>query len=252
MIQTTLMIMTNTEFKTVTNIYTGELTDSAIVNAKEIEIIKKLVTAKDIVLDIGANIGFMTIQLAQLAKHVYAFEPSPDNFKQLQENTKHLDNVTLENIALSDKEDIKTLYLCPYDNGMNRLYPSKWCEGGDIVKEIPTYSLDWYIIFWRLYDENLHNKISFIKLDVEGYEYYAIRGMEKLLQRDHPTILLEFHPPSIIESKSNPKDIYDLLKDELGYNDPINCNTDETITSYQELDKQTRDTPAVNILWKYK
>src|SRR5215211_7535318 len=128
-------------FKTVTNIYTGEETDSNIVNAKEIEIIKRLVTKQDVVLDIGANIGFMTIQLAQQAKHVYAFEPSPDNFKKLEENTKDLDNVTNYQIAVSNRVGHSPLYICPFDNGMNRLYYSKWCEGGNIFM-VPTTTID--------------------------------------------------------------------------------------------------------------
>src|SRR5215203_2223226 len=107
--------MNNHKFKTVTNIYTGEETDSNIVNAKEIEIIKRLVTKQDIVLDIGANVGFMTIQLAQQAKLVLAFEPSPDNFKQLQENTKHLHNVELFQYAVSNEIGFQKLYLCPQD-----------------------------------------------------------------------------------------------------------------------------------------
>lgn len=233
------------EFKTVTNIETGETTDSYIVNSKEIEIIKREVTANDIVLDIGANVGFMTTILAEQAKHVYAFEPEPTNYKQLEENTKHLDNVIAYKVALSDTFGFTTLYLCPNDKGMHRLYPSKWCEGGEQI-QVTKHKLD--LIHYYFLD---NTKINFIKIDVEGYEYYALKGMIKLLNRDHPTILMEFHPPSIIESKSNPKNIHYLLKNILGYNDPINCITDEVIPSYEELDKQTRDTPAVNILWKY-
>jgi FkbM family methyltransferase len=234
------------EFKTVTNIYTGELTDSAIVNAKEIEIIKKIVTKDDVALDIGANIGFMTTILAEQAKHVYAFEPSPDNYKQLQENTKGFDNVTAYPIALSNKRGYGILYTCPKDNGMNRLYNSHWCKGGEQIR-VGILPLD------RIHYFSLDNiKIDFIKLDVEGYEYYAIMGMEKLLWRDHPTVMMEFHPPTLEEAGTNPQAPYYLFKHVMGYNDPINVNTGEPITSYQELDKQTRDQPAVNILWKYK
>jgi FkbM family methyltransferase len=236
-----------TEFKTVTNIYTGELTDSTIVNAKEIEIIKKMVTKDDVVLDVGANVGFMTIQLAQLAKRVYAFEPDPDNFKQLEQVTKRLHSyVTLYNVAVSDHyDDHGILYQCPQDPGMHRMYPSKWCEGGKQIHDVVTITLDSIMPF------TLTEKIDFIKLDVEGYEYYALQGMIKLLNKDHPTLLMEFHPLSIIESGANPEDIYNLLKHEFGYDDPFNCSTDYRILSYEDLDRQTRDQPAVNILWKY-
>jgi len=241
--------MNSHKFKTVTNIYTGEETDSNIVNAKEIEIIKRLVTKDDIVLDIGANVGFMTIQLAQLAKHVYAFEPSPYNFKQLETNTQHLDNVTTYEMAVSNTTGFNTLYICPHDNGMNRLYDSKWCKGGDQIR-VSTVTIDFVHKNEYVYLDN--KKINFIKLDVEGYEYKVLQGMRQLLQRDHPTMLMEFHPPSIEEAGDSPRTIYDLLKNEFGYNDPINCNNNDCmLESYNELDKQTRDIPAVNILWQY-
>jgi len=227
-------------FKTVTNIYTGETTDSNIVNAKEIEIIKRLVTKQDIVLDIGGNVRFMTIQLAGLAKHVYAFEPSPDNFKQLVENTKHLDNITRYEVAVSNQTGYSILYLCPKDNGMNRLYDSQWCKGGDRVK-VSTVDLDGALV----------NNIKFIKIDVEGFEYKALQGMSQLLQREHPIILMEFHSPSIEVAGDSPKAIYQLLKHEFGYDNPINCNNDCVLETYDQLDANTRDTPAVNILWQY-
>lgn len=234
-----------TEFKTVTNIYTGELTDSYQVNAKEIELIKKLVTKDDVVMDIGANIGFMTTILAEQAKHVYAFEPSLDNFKQLCENTKHLDNVDRFETAVSDSNGSDKLYLCPQDPGMNRLYNSKWCKDGK-QELVLTTKIDSLVYTFK------DKKISFIKLDVEGYEYYVIKGAMKLLKRDHPTILLEFHPPSILESKSNPKDIYDMLKHDLGYNDPILVGeNNEVMKSYDQLFEITNNCPALNILWKY-
>lgn len=233
------------EFKTVTNIYTGELTDSYIVNAKEIEIIKREVTKDDYVMDIGANVGFMTTVLAGLAKHVYAFEPEPNNYDKLMQNTKNLKNVWSFDVAISDELGMKTFYLCPQDPGMNRLYNSKWCKGGEQI-EVIGGTIDHFVYTFIPKD-----KISFIKMDIEGYEYHAIRGAIKLLKRDHPTILMEFHPPSIEEAGDNPEDIYNLLKHELGYDDPFNCSTDYRILSYEDLDRQTRDTPAINILWKY-
>ena len=235
-----------TEFKTVTNIYTGETTDSNIVNAKEIEIIKREVTKDDIVLDIGANVGFMTTVLAEQAQFVYAFEPAPDNFKQLQENTKHLVNVELFEFAVCEETGgNRILYTCPQDPGMNRLYDSKWCKDGKQIQVITT-TIDYFAEFFLG-----TQKLSFVKIDIEGYEYYAIIGMEDTISRDHPTLLMEWHPPSMEEAKIKPEDFHYLLNHGLGYDNPINCNTGETIPSYEELDRQTRDQPAVNILWKY-
>src|SRR5688572_7956553 len=153
-------------------------------NLFETGIVQSLVTKDDIVLDIGANIGYFTILLARFAKHVYAFEPEPNNFKQLQENTKHLDNVDNIDIAISNRLDYTTLYLCPTDNGMHRLYKSKWCEGGEQIKNIPTTTIDRFI-YINLDNDKKKKDIKFIKIDVEGYEYKVLQGMTDLLKFYH-------------------------------------------------------------------
>jgi FkbM family methyltransferase len=189
----------------------------------------------------------MTTILAEQARYVYAFEADPNNFKQLEQNTKHLDNVESHPIALSDTIGDHVFYTCPKDNGMNRMYKSKWCEDGETL-EVPVSTID--VIFLM---SHFTHKINFVKMDVEGWEYHVIMGMVNIIQRDHPTILLEFHPPTLQEAKCNPKDLYDLLRYELGYNDPIlvGSNNNEVMTSYNQLFEITNNCPALNLLWKH-
>jgi tRNA G37 N-methylase Trm5 len=74
----------------------------------EISFLKKYVKPGWICLDIGANIGFYTLNLGKLVGaegKVYAIEPSPSNYKKLEENItiNNLDNCITSNIALSSK-----------------------------------------------------------------------------------------------------------------------------------------------------
>jgi FkbM family methyltransferase len=212
----------------------------------ECELLQRIVNKDSVVLDIGANTGTYTLYLAHLAKHVYAFEPHPDNFKQLQENTKLLDNVLRYEVAISNRSDFRFLYTCPQDNGMNRLYPSKWCEGGEQIR-VSTIKLDDAFLITE------NNKINFVKMDIEGYEYHAIKGMTKLIQRDKPIIMMEFHPPTLIEAGTDPREFYNLMINELGYYKPKHCLLPgyPTINSYEELHDYTNEIPAINILWSY-
>lgn len=212
-------------------------------NLREAHIIQKLVTKDDYVLDIGACIGEYTQILAHYAKYVYAFEPSPTNFKELEKNTKDLPNVYLYNVAVSNENGEATLYMCPTDIGMNRLYYSQYCVGGD-RHTVKTVKLDSIII-------SQIEKVKFIKMDIEGFEYYALQGMRLLLEQDRPYIMMEFHPPSILESGTNPEDIYNLLRNELGYGPPMHCYNNGIIPSYEKLFENTNNTPALNILWTY-
>jgi FkbM family methyltransferase len=212
----------------------------------ECELLQRIVNKDSVVLDIGANTGTYTLYLAHLAKHVYAFEPHPDNFKQLQENTKHLNNVLRYEAAISNRSDFRFLYTCPQDNGMNRLYPSKWCEGGEKIR-VSTIKLDDAFLITE------NNKINFIKIDVEGWEYHVIKGMTKLIQRDMPIIMMEWHPPTLEEEGTDPKHFYDLMKDELGYGNPKHCMMPgyPVINTYAELEDYTRNIPAINIIFGY-
>ena len=74
----------------------------------EIECLKRIIKKGDIVVDLGANIGYYTLILAQLVGefgHVYAFEPEPSNFELLSKNVKenNHNHVTLVQKAVSDK-----------------------------------------------------------------------------------------------------------------------------------------------------
>jgi FkbM family methyltransferase len=50
-----------------------------------------------------------------------------------------------------------TLHLCDFNNGMNRVYPSKWCSSGAV--EVETVRLD-----------DVVDRADFIKMDIEGAE----------------------------------------------------------------------------------
>ena len=211
----------------------------------ECELLQRIVNKDSICLDIGANVGTYTLYLAHLAKHVYAFEPHPENFKQLQENTKLLGNVTVSNTALSNTTGHKTLFTCPTDNGMHRLYESKWCEGGEKIR-VPVSMVD--IIF-----QDLKDKINFVKIDVEGYEYNVINGMMRILSQYKPIIMMEWHPPTLEEEGTDTKHFYDLMKDELGYGNPKHCMMPgyPVINTFEELEDYTRNIPAINIIFGY-
>lgn len=209
-------------------------------NNKDFQLIKKYINKNSVALDIGACIGNFTKFLAENCLHVYAFEPFCDNFKRLAINCKKLDNVTLLEIAIGNKDNESKLYLCPNDIGMNRLYPSQWCkDGGQIT--VDTRKID---------SLNLpNNKIDFVKIDVEGYEYFVIMGMTKLLMRDHPIVMMEFHPPSMEEAGSDPDKLYHFMMD-IGYKYPIIVHDQRIkIKSYEDLDNICRNKPAVNILF---
>jgi FkbM family methyltransferase len=212
-------------------------------NEKEIEIIRSIVNKdSSITIDLGANVGIFTKVLAEHSKHVYAFEPEPYNFSQLKENMKSYNNVTLYNMAASNITGSDAiLHKSVINNGMHRLYESKLCWGEKV--RVKTVRLDDL-------PELQNVKINFIKMDIEGFEYFALLGMTNIIKRDKPVIISEFHPDSIRESGASPERIFDLMTKEFDYLYPIHCITREMFDAYEGLEKVTNDPKGgVNILW---
>ena len=215
-------------------------------NQKEIQIIQRIINKNNsCTIDLGANVGIYTKVLAENSKHVYALEPEPGNFLELQENMKYFDNVSLYNMAASNLTGSETLHLSLINNGMHRLYPSVLCFGGYNVP-VKTIRVDDLIL-----KQEKVEKIDFIKMDVEGFEYFVIVGMTELLTRDKPVIISEFHPDSIRESGADPRRIYKIMIEKFNYKSPEHCITGEILDTYEKLEAATNDPKGgVNILWQ--
>jgi len=206
---------------------------------EETALIKQLVKPDWICMDIGANIGYFTILMAKQCKFVYAFEPELSNVKLWLDNIGLNDLIpktTIYSEAVGDKNGTMPLYLCPTNNGMHRLYKSKWCSD----------KTDTYVYTTQL-DDYKFSKIDFIKMDIEGAEYGALNGMVELLIKDHPTIMMEFHPMSIKEYGINPEKVHEFIT-RLGYNISVIPQIDWNLTYEQLITKTNDESGGKNIL----
>jgi FkbM family methyltransferase len=220
-------------------------------NQKEIQIIQNIVNKNNSSIDLGANVGIFTKVLAECSKHVYALEPDPENFRQLQENMKPYKNVSLYNMAASNITGFETLHRSLINNGMHRLYESVLCFGGSRI-QVKTIRVD-DLIIEQQQEKKVDEKIDFIKMDVEGFEYFVIVGMLNLIERDKPVIISEFHPDSIRESGANPERIFKIMTEKFNYNYPKHCITGEILNTYEKLERVSNDPKGgVNILWEPK
>lgn len=175
----------------------------------ETELVKKEIKNGDIVLDIGANIGYFSLIFSQIvgaSGRVIAFEPDPNNFALLRKNVEinNLKNLTLIQKAVSNVSKPISFYLCDYNHAQHRIYPSSRCNETITVEST---TIDEYIS-----GKEFYNKINFVKMDVEGAEYDVLEGMEKTL-KSNPTlkILCEFSPKQIREHGLKPEDILKQL-----------------------------------------
>jgi len=174
----------------------------------ETELVKEEVKKGDVVLDIGANIGYYTLIFAKLVGEegkVYAFEPEPDNFALLKYNVEinGYQNVILVQKAVSNKSGEIRLYLCEDNKGDHRIYDSH--DGRKFV-EIEVIQLDDYF-------KNYNGRVDFIKIDIQGAEGGVIQGATLLLQKNprNLKIATEFWPTGLKRFGTEPEEYLKLL-----------------------------------------
>ena len=121
--------------------------------------------------DGGAHRGIWTRVLAVRFEEVYAFEPKWSNFTKLRGLPQHVHRL---GCALGEFESWSSIEAGPENTGQYYLKPNCTIGCTHVV------ALDKF----RL-------KPGFIKLDVEGYELFALRGAELTIEKHHPVILIE-------------------------------------------------------------
>lgn len=172
----------------------------------ETEVVKKEIKKGDVVLDIGAHIGYFTLIFAKLVGEkgkVIAFEPGPDNFTLLKKNVaiNGYRNVVLVPKAVSNKTGKIRLYLHE-SSARHKIYDS----GGDSkFIAIEATRLDDYF-------KNRDSKIDFIKIDTEGAEFFGLQGMLNLIKKNKKLkIVTEFGPLGLKECGVDPQEFLKLL-----------------------------------------
>jgi FkbM family methyltransferase len=170
----------------------------------KISFLKKNVKKGMTALDLGANIGFYSILLSDLVGKegkVYSFEPDYLNFRHLKSLTKAHKNISIHNLAVGEKTKYTHLYRSDKLNVDHQTYDSG--ENRKRVK-IKCVALDEFLE---------GKKIDVIKIDVQGYDFHAIKGMHELISRSKKTVLVgELWPYELKKAGSSSEKYITYLK----------------------------------------
>jgi FkbM family methyltransferase len=144
------------------------------------------VSAGDWVIDVGANVGNYSARLSEIVGptgRVISLEPVPETFELLVANLARFRwrNVTTLNVAASDRFAEREMTVPTLENGLANRYMARLSEGGGELKVL-CMPVDALV---------MPHRVTLVKIDVEGHELAALRGMHHLLQRDHPTLIVE-------------------------------------------------------------
>lgn len=152
-----------------------------------------MIPSEGTILDIGANIGIMTVSLARRFPYatVFAFEPIPNNITALEKVVNHfeLKNVQLFKTALGEESGEIRMILPVVNNarmqGLSHVIEDASGDEKGIRFTVPVQRLDDMDALQK------QEKITAIKIDVENFEYPVLKGGEMLLRKHMPLIYCE-------------------------------------------------------------
>ncbi|MDB5109932.1 MAG: hypothetical protein JWR67_1046 [Mucilaginibacter sp.] len=154
------------------------------------KLIKIFLKKGDTALDIGANIGLQSLRMSQaigMEGKVYAFEPLEYLQKKFNKNISlnKAANVILFPFALSDKQDEINFKIDSHSWNQGAFSLDNQNSGHETQK-----------VTVKVADEipelQLLDKITLIKIDVEGFEYHVLQGLKQTLQKHTPIIIFEY------------------------------------------------------------
>lgn len=180
---------------------------------KDADVLFKLIKPYDILFDIGANIGWYTMNMAHHDKTVvvHAFEPIPSTFILLNKNIKlnKLSNIYVYNFGFSDKNQKLFFYV---DNNFSANASAKKLLENNNLKKIKSSVKKIDDFFY----EQKIKKLDFIKCDVEGAELMVYIGGFNVISEHKPIIFTEMLRKWSAKFNYHPNDIVTLLSS-LGY-----------------------------------
>ncbi len=172
--------------------------------------IQTFVNEGDTVLDIGGNIGqtalFFSRKVGNNGK-VISFEPFPKTFKRFEKNlslNKGIKNIKLEMVALGDSNEVLKMHSGNKGNsGQNRII-QQGADESDAF-EVKVMTLNDYI------KQNTVDKIDFIKIDVEGFEYKALSGSNEIINKHKPKLFIELNDANLKQQGNSANQLLTML-----------------------------------------
>jgi FkbM family methyltransferase len=205
-------------------------------------VVQHLVKEGDTVIDCGANFGYNSVimgkQIGDTGK-LFAFEPQRIVNQQLNGNLilNNIYNATVIHAALGNKQGLTTMSPVPYDRDWVNIGDTSVGEGGDEVQVVTLDMID--------------SQPNFIKMDVQGYELFALQGGEQTLKNHTPDIFIEIEEHQLAKFDITKEQLVDYIKS-FGYrmfriDNEYPCDHICTVNSIDKVEQLKQLLPIVEI-----
>ena len=209
-----------------------------------VELVSKILKPKDVVMDLGGNIGTHSILMSNLVfeGRVITFEPQSLIYSILQNNVllNRRTNIDTYRFACSDK-NFQTISMEPFSFIGERI------NNGALRVSLNDVAGD--LALTRTIDSFNFEKLNFIKIDIQGSEVKALRGAKKTIAKFKPYMFIEIEQQHLLAMNASAKELIELVLS-LGYSlyridnsypcDHI-CVPNEKISQFNEIIRPNLD-----------
>jgi FkbM family methyltransferase len=155
--------------------------------------VKNLIEEGDVVIDIGANLGYYSILFAQwvgTSGKVFSVEPIAIYNAIFNEKAKKQANITLYPYALGLEEKTISMVSSPEEGVLNTGLPHVYDPQKDGELKNQTFQFEAQMKIPSKLFRDL-DRIDYIKCDIEGFEYIVLSDMKEIIRRCRPKVQVE-------------------------------------------------------------
>jgi FkbM family methyltransferase len=164
--------------------------------------------------DIGANVGWFSLfafSIVGSRGHIISFEPAPEVFRLLAQNTAGLPNVTVVQCGVGNADE--TASFAAQGTSSSSSFVKEITQiNASYMPDTPVESISVPIKRIDTLVREVGSAPDVIKIDVEGYELKVLQGAVELLSSRNPTLIIEIHPRQLGLSGGSEDELFTLLK----------------------------------------
>lgn len=163
--------------------------------------LKRNLTLDSVFVDAGSNYGWHSIKSSLFCKTVYSFEPQKyiHDVQRMSIDDNNILNIKLFNCGLGEVNETKEMTPIQYDNTSLNMGDLSIGVGGERieVRTLDSFDLD---------------RLDFIKIDVQGYEKFILKGAKNTINKCKPTIIIEMEDHQLKRFGYGVTELFELIR----------------------------------------